>query len=133
MPAGRPTKYGQEILDKTRKYIDGGYGIFPSIAGLALALKVSRDTVREWAKEEGKEEFSAIIEELQALQEQKLLENGLTNEYNPTITKVVLTKHGYSDKQETALTGANGKDLNPSLNEDDRELLKRFVAQTSEK
>jgi hypothetical protein len=44
-----------------------------------------------------------------------------------------LTKHGYSDKQETALTGANGKDLNPSLNEDDRELLKRFVAQTSEK
>lgn len=40
-------------------------------------------------------------------------------------------KDEFSIRQEQ--TGANGKDLNPSLNEDDRELLKRFVAQASEK
>jgi hypothetical protein len=40
-------------------------------------------------------------------------------------------KDEFSIRQEQ--TGADGKDLNPSLNDDDRELLKRFVAQTGEK
>lgn len=40
-------------------------------------------------------------------------------------------KDEFSTRHEQ--TGKDGKDLNPSLNDDDRELLKRFVAQTGEK
>ena len=39
-----------------------------------------------------------------ALQERKLLSNGLTNEFNASITKLLLTKHGYTDKVENTNT-----------------------------
>ncbi len=108
MPAGRPPTYSPEILEAARKYVDGGYGVFPSIAGLAVHLNVSRQTVRIWAQEAGKEEFSSIIDRLQALQERELLDKGLMGTYNSTIAKVVLTKHGYTDKVESAITGKDG-------------------------
>jgi hypothetical protein len=41
-------------------------------------------------------------------QEKGLLKGGIEGTYNSTITKLMLTKHNYSDKQETALTGADG-------------------------
>jgi hypothetical protein len=34
------------------------------------------------------------------LQERTLLNGGLGKDFNPVITKLVLGKHGYSDKQE---------------------------------
>lgn len=104
MPAGRPSEYTPELLAKARKYIDGHWEIegdaIPSIAGLAVYLKKSRDTLHTWAKEKGKEEFSDMLAEMLAKQENILLSKGLTNEHNPTITKLVLSKHGYSDKLE---------------------------------
>lgn len=104
MPAGRPTDYTPELIEKARKYIGGQWEIegdaIPSIAGLAVYLKKSRETLRAWSHEEGKEEFSAMLGEMLAKQENILLSRGLTNEHNPTITKLVLSKHGYSDKIE---------------------------------
>lgn len=104
MPAGRPTLYCPAILELTRLYIDNyqehGDAI-PSIAGLALILGIRRETIHVWCGEEGKEEFSNIIEQLLAKQEQVLISQGLKGTYNATITKLILTKHGYSDKQET--------------------------------
>ena len=41
-------------------------------------------------------------------QEMNIVKNSITGDYNSTISKVMLTKHGYSDKQQTELTGANG-------------------------
>ncbi len=38
-----------------------------------------------------------------------LVDGGLNEDFNSTITKVMLTKHGYADRQE--LTGANGEKL----------------------
>jgi hypothetical protein len=35
-----------------------------------------------------------------AAQASQPIQNGLVNNYNSTITKLMLTKHGYSDKQE---------------------------------
>ena len=46
-----------------------------------------------------KEEFSAIVAEILALQERTLLKGGLTEDFNASITKLLLTKHGYSDSQ----------------------------------
>lgn len=99
MAGGRPSKYSQEIIDKTADYIinHAKYGdVVPSNAGLACELNVSRETVNVWGNT--KPEFSDMLAQLQARQERLLLSNGLTGEYNSNITKLMLAKHGHSDK-----------------------------------
>ena len=74
----------------------------PSIAGLAVYLKVSRASLYLWAEEY--QEFSDILEQILSSQEKKLLEGGLSNVYNPTLAKLALGKHGYHDKVDSDLT-----------------------------
>lgn len=103
MAGGRPTKYCPEILEAAREYIANyqAHGDkIPSIAGLAVVLKVGRDTLHIWAKDEDKAEFSYILAELLATQEKLLVNNGLDGTFNAAITKLVLGKHGYSEKLE---------------------------------
>lgn len=124
---GRPKTYRPEILEKSKKYLEGcndeympvirqentekGYLMYenrlrvnlPSIEGLALYLRVNRDTIYAWAKEH--EEFSDIIDELREKQAQKLLNSGLSGEYNSTIAKLILSKHGYVEKTATEHSG----------------------------
>ena len=112
MAGGRPTKYNEEALNTAEDYIvnfsDYGDAI-PSVVGLAVALETHRDTIYAWAKEEGKESFSDIVKRLSTNQERKLLNGGLDNSFNPTIAKLLLGKHGYSDKTETDITSGGEK------------------------
>ena len=111
MPAGRPTKYNEEVLKVTKEYIDNyaDHGdMMPSVAGLAVLLGIRRETLHVWAKEEGKEIFSNMLGDLQAKQEQVLFNNGLNGTFNSTITKLALTKHGYHDKVDQESTGKDG-------------------------
>lgn len=131
MAAGRPTIYGEEILIKTQEYIDScedevmefhktrgeksdGFERIlkvkiPTIEGLALFLSINKDTVYDWR---GKyEEFSDLIDKLLRKQANALISKGLSGEYNPTIAKVLLTKHGY--REGTEHSGVEGKDLIP--------------------
>lgn len=105
MPGGRPTKYTPELLEAAHAYVDGGWkdqdGAIPSIAGLSDALGVTRKTLHEWAKDSDKPEFCDTLEKLLAKQEVNLLNKGLLGEFNPTMAKLALTNHGYSDKVET--------------------------------
>jgi hypothetical protein len=116
MPGGRPTDYSEEIVKKTQEYIDScedttelvGTNIYtkvnlPSIEGLACYIKVSRPTIYLWKQEH--KEFSYILEDLLAKQARVLLSNGLSGRYNSTISKLILTKHGYTDKQEVEHSG----------------------------
>lgn len=103
MAAGRPTKLTLELVEQAKKHLedfDVTVGtLLPTVEGLALELKVSRDTIYEWAKEN--EEFSDILGKLKNMQAQKLMQNSLANRYNPTIAKLLLSsKHGYIEKQE---------------------------------
>lgn len=107
MPAGRPTKYNDEILFKAREYLDGfvkvkkdADEVIPTIAGLSIFLKIDRTTVYDWADQDDKKEFSNIVKELMAKQELTLMNKGLTGAFNPNITKLALTKHGYRDKAD---------------------------------
>ena len=106
MPGGRPPKYHPiETLAKTREYVRdyktlGNEEVIPTIAGLAFFLKVRRETIYAWAKEEEKHEFSNIVADLMSKQEFVLMNEGLKGNINPTLTKLALTKHGYSDKSE---------------------------------
>lgn len=100
---GRPTKYNDNILKKTKEYIKNHakYGdVVPNVAGLCCELGINKVTVYDWAKQEDKKEFSNTLDELQQKQERLLLSGGLSGENNAAITKLMLCNHGYSDKQE---------------------------------
>ncbi len=109
----RPTKYNKAILEKTNKYLkewENQGDMIPSTEALSDYLSVSRKTLYNWGDEYP--EFLHMLDELQSLQAKVLINNGLSGAFNAAITKLVLTKHGFSDKRE--LTGADGKDLIPS-------------------
>lgn len=111
MALGRPSKYSEEKLSTAMDYISNfaDYGdVIPSVVGLAVALETHRDTIYAWAKDEDKQDFSDIVKRLSTSQERKLLNSGLDNTFNPTIAKLLLGKHGYSDKQETDHTSSDG-------------------------
>lgn len=98
---GRPTKYNQDMLEAARAYL-ANYKehdhVIPSIAGLATVLHVSRGTLYIWGKEYA--EFLNILDDIQSTQESVLVNNGLRGDFNSAITKLVLGKHGYHEKQE---------------------------------
>jgi len=99
----RPTKYTTEMLNKAEKYLNEYSSLdeeIPTIAGLSLYLQVNRDTIYDWAKQEDKHEFSDILRKLMSKQEIRLASKGLNGDFNSVITKLMLTKHGYSDKQD---------------------------------
>lgn len=137
MALGRPTIYNDDVLTKTREYIDScedGYTVIerpsvkdgklmgneshrvfkvriPTIEGLAIYLKINKDTVQEWKKHE---EFSVLISELLAKQATMLVSNSLSGDYNPMIAKALLAKHGYRDAIDTDITSKGEKvSMNP--------------------
>jgi len=109
---GRPPKW-QDCIDPAWEYINGGFqkenDVVPTVAGLAVSIGCARETVHAWAREH--EEFSHIVKALMAKQEKMLTNGGIIGEYNASITKLLLTKHGYSDKTEQEITGAGGGPL----------------------
>nr|CBA74929.1 conserved hypothetical protein [Arsenophonus nasoniae] len=106
---GRPSKLVVS-LNKAKDYLMGEYktvgDVVPSVAGLACYLGISRSTAQEYAKEN--QEFSGTLEAIKTIQENSLINNGLKGDFNPTIVKLMLSNHGYAEKQETALTGKDG-------------------------
>lgn len=96
----RPTEFNDELLNKARQYLANlpEDEVVHSIEGLALFVGIARSTVYEWQKNFS--EFSDIVDEVLAKQAKKLANSGLDNKFNASITKLMLTKHGYSDKQE---------------------------------
>ncbi len=97
---GRPSKYNEEMQRVSDAYCDGEYenhgDMFPSKVGLACVLRVSERTLDSWGKEYP--EFGDTLALIQANQHRTLLNKGLLSEFNPTICKLALHNHGYSDK-----------------------------------
>jgi len=102
---GRPTDYNEDLLEKAGTYLMSYTNLVPSLAGLAKFLSIHRSTVYDWMKDKDKKEFSDICSNILAEQELKLTDGGLGGTFNATITKLMLTKHGYSDKQEHKVDG----------------------------
>ena len=103
----RPTDCTPDILEKCRDYVDGAYAessLIPSIVGMCRYVGVARSTLFLWKKDNRNEQFSDYFEQCLENQEEKLLNGGLGGDFNPAITKMILTKHGYSDKIEQAHT-----------------------------
>ncbi len=135
---GRPKEYNEDTVKKAQQYLDecvdtytvtkeGEEGTLkkvniPSIAGLALYLNIARETVYDWRDKYP--EFSDILGHILAEQERRLISNGLSGAYNSNITKLVLGKHGYHDKQDTDITTKGEKIENT---DEIKELSKKFT------
>lgn len=129
MPAGRPTVYSEKITSKSREYLSvcvdeieeyhktrgekhNSYERLvkvnlPTIEGLASHLGVARSTLYAWRDKYI--EFSDILEALLAQQAVSLINNGLSGNYNSTIAKLLLMKHGYKEEKVTDITSSNTK------------------------
>lgn len=97
----RPTKYTPEIQQFAERYITD-YQQFgdevPSIASLCLLLKVARSTLYKWGDDN--QEFSDTLSFIKLMQERQLINQSLNGQFNATIAKLMLSNHGYSEKQE---------------------------------
>lgn len=107
----RPTIYNEEILEKAKEYFlhlpeDE---MLHSLEGLAEYLDVSRSTIYDWISQEEKEEFSYIVDKILNKQGKTLINNGLIGKFNQSITKVMLSKHGYREGIEQM--GKDGEKL----------------------
>jgi hypothetical protein len=134
---GRPVEYDEEtVIAKGRAYLDScvdeieeyhktrgeksdGYERLvrvklPTIEGLALAIGIHKDTIYDWEKKYPT--FSDLTNDLRAKQADALINNGLSGDYNPLLSKLLLSKHGYKEATETDVT-SGGKALpTPILN-----------------
>jgi hypothetical protein len=148
MPAGRPPKYNKGYVTKTKKYLSKCVDEYdeyhatrgeksdtyqrivrvriPTIEGLAVYLHIHKDTINEW--DNTYPEFSVVIGELKAKQVEMLIQNGLSGDYNSTIAKVLLAKHGY--KEQIGL-GGEGEGEPIKIDTDIENAIKRIYGKTN--
>ena len=115
---GRPSELA-ECLIKAEEYLLGGYETFgdvvPSVAGLACYLGKHKASMYNYAEQST--EFFDTLEAIKTVQENKLLNGGLTGSFNSTIAKLMLSNHGYSEKQEIDHQSSDGS-MPPQAKED---------------
>jgi hypothetical protein len=118
---GRPTGYRPEMNQKVDEYLKlckdeyfqltkstgGNSDTFenklrsrlPNMARLSLFLGVPERTLYDWADRH--EEFSQSLGKVKKEQEARLLEMGVSGEYNSTIAKLILSSnHGYKERSD---------------------------------
>lgn len=107
---GRPTTCTPEVKAEALWYAQGGWELvgdaFPSMVGLACELGVTEPRLYEWAGIH--DDFSEIMAMVRAGQQRTLLTGGAKGKLNPVITKLVLGKHGYHDKVDSAMSNPDG-------------------------
>ena len=108
----RPTKYNEEMQARADDYLDN-YGkesglnsVVPTIAELSLVLDVSDSTFYLWRDKY--DEFSRTLDRIMKTQEVGLVNKSLRNEINPTIAKLMMHNHDYSDRVEKDINLAGG-------------------------
>lgn len=119
MAFGRPTTYNDEVLKRSYEYLEcftdrkkqkelTPRQLFPSIEGLCRYIGRARSTVYKWASDEGKEDFSDIVNGINEMQHLILQNEGASGVFNPTIAKLLLAKHGHSDRVEQDHKSSDG-------------------------
>lgn len=99
----RPTKLTPELLEKAEKYLAdndalGPAALLPTVERLCLILDIDRDTYYEW--EHKRPQFTGIARRLRLSSADKLQQNSLAGRWNPLISKLLLSKHGYVEESK---------------------------------
>jgi len=112
---GRHREYTQAHYDEAKKYLESCKDSYtekdklrvklPSIEWLARHLQkawlhVARSTIYLWKDDEKCDPFSDILEEILSEQADRLINSSISWEYNSNISKLLMGKHWYSEKQE---------------------------------
>lgn len=122
MPAGAPTIYEDNFIDKVDEYLEqsqdewdefhktrgvasDGYERIvkvrlPSREGFSSFIEVSVDALADW--EIKYPEFGGALRKIDKEQKQRLMNEGLANNYNPTIVKLLLSaNHGMAERTDS--------------------------------
>lgn len=131
---GAPTKMTEEAMQKAQEYADSAGAcagdVVPSIVGLAVYLGVVTNTLHNWSKDNPY--FLNILEKVKDKQHSALINKGLDGSYNSTITKLILTKHGYSDKVDSSLQALDKDGNKADLPQSDLAIIERFLNKKKE-
>lgn len=110
---GRPTKYSPDFIAKVDEYLELRKDEqlqnkvkvrLPTRSGFAKFIGVSQQTLTNWEKEN--EEFFGALAKIDAEQQERLIDMGLSGDYNSTIAKLILSSnHGMAEKSEQKHTG----------------------------
>lgn len=114
MSGGRPLLF--ETPEDLQKSIDAFFDNLkkpPTVEGLALALKTSRQTLLNY---EGRPEFAPILEMAKLRIADDVMGRAMAGEINATIAIWISKNHyGYSDDQNLNLGGQAGNPLSVSV------------------
>ena len=128
MNVGRPSKLTPELIEAAKGYLPTCVDVpyldqqgnetgkvkckIPTIERFAIYLDCARESITNWSNEDSDlgREFLGILDSVRKEQSARLIENGLGGQYNPTIAKLILGKHGYVDEKHTDHT-TDGKAL----------------------
>lgn len=112
-PVGRPSEYTPEIIKELNKYLTEAIPQnmkIPTVEGIALKLKISKNTLYEWAKKHP--EFQDALDELKMRQKEALIEIGVFGgkEINATIVALLMkVNHDMIEKTATDITSKGEK------------------------
>ena len=102
MGAGRPSEYKESYCDDVNAYLSAyesrGQTI-PTREGFCEFIGSTKPTILRWA--EAHDEFRYALEKIDTQQALRLQNKGLLGEYNPTITKLILSaNHDMKEKSD---------------------------------
>ena len=129
---GRPRRYSKKEIDSYADefliWLKADENVW--FKDFCLEKDIDPDLMSEWATES--EKFSGAYRLARHRQESKLIKGGLINFFNASIVKLVLSNaHGWSDKQESKISGDAVNPLQFLLEKIDGQ-GKEFVADESE-
>jgi hypothetical protein len=102
----RPTKYTPELLDKANTYLSTYTRLIPSHQDLCLRLDISESTLYDWAQKH--DEFSDILAKVKLTQFAVAMDGGLGGELNANLVKLLMGKHGLSEKSTVDQISSDG-------------------------
>lgn len=115
MPAGRPSEYKTEFIEKVDEYlktVGREQTTLPTREGFAQFIGVDTDTLVEWDKQENKKEFSVALKKITELQRQQLMNDGMYGgkEVNSAMAIFLLkANHGLIETNRQEITGKDGE------------------------
>ncbi len=110
MGAGRKVTFTDAMQARAWAYVDNYADhdhAVPSVVGLCKVINVAKSTIYDWCKRDDNQ-FSDILDAIKENQELVTFNKALTGEYNSSIAKLLLGKHGYHDKVDNTQAGPDG-------------------------
>lgn len=105
---GRPSGFKEEYIESVGEYLAENQDVFknkrlyvrlPTMGGFALFIGVPERCLYDWRKKFPK--FSRSLEKILKEQEKRLINSGLSGEYNSTIAKLILSSnHGMRERSD---------------------------------